>query len=53
MNKVIIILDEKIALIFHKNFLLTRRNPLEQRVSLCMNRGCVMYIAALLPYFSI
>ena len=31
---VIIMFDEKFALIFHKNFLLTRRNPLIQRVSL-------------------
>lgn len=28
INKVIKMFDEKFALIFHKNFLLTRRSPL-------------------------
>lgn len=38
---VIIMFDEKFALIFHKNFLLTRRNPLIQRVSLLIFNSSV------------
>lgn len=49
---VIIMFDEKFALIFHKNFLLTRRNPLIQRVSLLFF-NCSVRPAAHIFYLSI